>query len=529
MPDFKIKYYIIIFFILMTGIFIGININKFFGSENLDQELGKFSEVLSFTDKFYVDKVDNKKLIEAAISGMLDSLDPHTTYIDAEQMQSVEEQFRGDFEGIGIEFQIINDTVVVVSPITGGPSEALGIYAGDRIVKIDGKNFTGVTNEKVIKTLRGEAGTKVDLTVHRPGYKNNLDFTITRDKIPIYSVDSHFMVNNETGYLSISRFSETTTEEVKDALNDLSKKGMKKLILDLRNNPGGYLNQAFQIADMFISGDKLIVSTKGRRSDFNEEYFASKEYNYEKMPLAILVNSGSASASEIIAGAVQDHDRGIIIGETTFGKGLVQRQFMLPDNSAVRITISKYYTPSGRLIQRPYSDKESYYNGIHSETDSTEVEFTPDKNQKYKTKNGRTVYGGGGITPDHIVKSEKVQPYTASLRRANLFYTFALNFMDKNGNEIRNKYSSEFQSFVKNFRISDKDLNNFLKYANSKNVEFNKQEYEIDKEYIRTLIKAYIARDMWKNEGWYYVITQVDNQFSEALKLIPNSNEIKIK
>ncbi|MGE5683258.1 MAG: S41 family peptidase, partial [Bacillota bacterium] len=475
--------------ILTIGILLGIEYQRVVSSDNLRESLRKFEQVLTFTDKNYVDNVDSQKLIEAAITGMLDSLDPHSVYIPPKQMEGVEEQFRGNFEGVGIEFQVVNDTLTVVSPITGGPSEALGIVAGDRIIKIDNKNCIGITTDQVREKLRGPAGSKVTVTIYRPGLRGTNDYVIVRDKIPLYSVDSHFMYDDEVGYLSVSRFSETTTDEIVSALEDLQKKGIKRLVLDLRNNPGGYLNQAVQVADLFIDGNKMIVYTKGRKSEFDEEYHASKQYAYEKVPIIVLVNSGSASASEIVSGAIQDWDRGLIIGETSFGKGLVQRQFMLPDNSALRLTISRYYTPSGRLIQRSYKDKKAYYADVHSrvENDTVNLDHNIEKDSTkplFKTKGGRTVYGGGGITPDYFVSSTKFTPYSLALRRANLFYLFVLNYMDRHGSEIKNKYKNNLDEFVKKFQISDSDLNKFVSFAIDKKVALIKNDFEKDKDII---------------------------------------------
>ncbi len=509
--------------LIIIGIILGIEIQKVISNDNLRENLKKFNDVLTYTDKFYVENIDSQKLIEAAITGMLDSLDPHSVYIPAKNMETVEEQFRGNFDGIGIEFQVINDTLTVVSPITGGPSEALGIMAGDRIIKIGGKECIGITNEQVREKLRGPAGSKVTISIFRPGNKDLMDYEITRDKIPLYSIDANFMYNNEIGYLSVSRFSETTTKEVLDALNDLKKAGMQKLVLDLRNNPGGYLNQAFQIADLFIDGDKLIVYTKGRREEFNEEYRAKQTFPFEKIPLVVLVNSGSASASEIVSGAVQDWDRGLVVGETTFGKGLVQKQFLLPDNSAVRITISKYYTPSGRLIQRDYKDKKSYYSDLMNRDDQAEGDNIEHKSERdsskpiYKTKGGRVVYGGGGITPDYIIPSEKITPYSVAIRRANLFYQFVLSYMDNHGEALKKQFGNDIIAFKKKFNFAESELNEFVKYVSSKKVEFKKDDYEKDKDFIKAQLKAYVARDIWKNTGWYQTLLDIDNQFIKAI------------
>ncbi len=532
-PDkFRIPSLIII---LTLGIVLGTQIEKIFSNDNLRDSIIKFNDVLTYTEKYYVEQVDTPKLVEAAINGMLDKLDPHSVYIPADQVEGIEESFRGDFDGIGIEFQIVNDTITVVSPITGGPSEALGILPGDRIIEISGDDAIGLSNEQVMSKLRGDAGTTVGITIYRPESDKSIEYKITRDKIPLYSVDTHLMFNNITGYMSVSRFSETTYDELKEALNDLKKKGMQQLVLDLRGNPGGYLSQAVKVADLFISGKKKIVYTKGRRSDFDEDYYASESSDFEKLPLIVLVSSGSASASEIVSGAVQDWDRGLIVGETTFGKGLVQRQFELPDNSALRLTISRYYTPSGRLIQRDYKDvkdKEEYYseagNGKEKEGDNLyhSAEKTDSTRLVYKTNAGRLVYGGGGITPDYIVKQEDFTEYTTELLKNNVFYQFTLNYLDGNGNKIQNDYKDDLTDFINNFNFSEQDINNFKRFAVSKDVTFKPDEFLKDRDYILVRLKAQIARNFWKNKGWYSVLLQSDNQVQKAVTLFDEAKDL---
>lgn len=524
-----------LFLVLTIGALIGIQLEKVFSGDNLRESIRKFNDVLTFTEKYYIEEVDTQKLVEAALNGMFNQLDPHSVYIPAKEFTAVEESFRGDFEGIGIEFQIVNDTLTVVSPITGGPSEQLGILPGDRIVKIDGNPVIGITNDEVRQKLRGKAGTKVNVTIHRPGVSKLLEYTIVRDKIPIYSVDAHFMIDDKTGYVSVSRFSETTFDELYNALKDLDTKGMKQLLLDLRGNPGGYLNQAVQIADLFIDGKKKIVYTSGRRSEFNEDYYASETYPYEKIPVVVLINRGSASASEIVSGAIQDWDRGLVVGETSFGKGLVQRQFQLFDNSAIRLTISEYFTPSGRLIQRDYKnkkDKKDYYSEIsdREETEGENIEHTAEKDSTrptYKTLiKKRTVFGGGGITPDYIVKSETLTEYTQNLLKENLFYSFVLNYLDTNTKDIKNNYGENLNKFRKEFSISEDMLNSFINYAKSKKVEFVKSDFDKDKDYISARLKAQIARNFWKNDGWYSVLLEGDSQFNKALKLFNEAKDL---
>ena len=523
--------YPLLFIILTVGIVVGIQIEKAFSDDNLRDGIQKLNDVLTYTEKYYVEQVDTPKLVESGIKGMLDQLDPHSVYIPASQLKDIEESFRGDFEGIGIEFQVVNDTLTVVSPITGGPSEALGILSGDRIVKIEGKDCIGITNEEVRNTLRGKAGTKVKVTIVRAGVKEPIEYEITRDKIPLYSVDTHFMYDNKTGYISVSRFAETTYDELNDALKDLKSKGMQQLILDLRGNPGGYLEEAVKTADLFIDDNKKIVYTHGRREEFDHEYDASKSSPFEKTPLIILINKGSASASEIVSGAVQDWDRGLIIGETSFGKGLVQRQFELPDNSAIRLTISKYYTPSGRLIQRDYKNKENYYSDVNQRHEIEEDNLTHKAERdsslpKFKTAGGRTVYGGGGITPDYIIPSDQLTEYSRNLLKSNIFYQFVLNYIEGNGKNIVAEYGDDLQKFLKGFEFSSNEINEFVQFAGSKDVKYSEKDFEKDKDYIEARLKAQVARNYWKNVGWYSVLLNVDTQFLKAVTLFNEAKEL---
>ncbi len=526
----KFKFPIIVVFLLTTGILLGTQIHKVFSGDNLVENLKKFSNVLTLTQKYYYEDVDSQKLVESAIKGMLEELDPHSVYIPVKEMQAVQEEFRGDFEGVGIEFQVVNDTLTVVSPITGGPSEALGIMSGDRIIKIDDTSCIGISNDNVRKKLRGPSGTKVKVTILRFGVKDSHVYEITRGKIPLFSVDTHLMIDNTTGYVSINRFAENTTDELTSALKDLSNKGMKKLVLDLRNNPGGYLNQAVQIADLFLDGKKKIVYTKGRRKEFDEVYTSETNSPYESMPLVVLINRGSASASEIVSGAIQDWDRGLVIGETSFGKGLVQRQFPLEDGSSVRVTISQYFTPAGRCIQRKYTDKKKYYEDL-MERDETEGENITHKSEKdsgrpeYKTGNGRIVYGGGGITPDFIVKSDKITDYTASLLRKNVFYLFVLNYIDVHGKNIQNKYP-DLASYRDGFELSKSEIESFIAFAEQKEVKFVEKDFEKEKDYIVSRLKAQIARNYWKNEGWFGVLLGADKQVTKAIALFPKAADM---
>lgn len=517
--------------VLLSGMLLGTQIQEAFSSDNLIANLKKFNDVMTFTKKYYIEDIDAEKLVESAINGMLEDLDPHSTYIPPKKMEEVKEKFEGEFDGIGIQYQIVNDTLTVVSPITGGPSEALGILAGDRIVKIDNEDCVGIATDEVQKKLRGAKGTLVTVHVARPGLDELIQFDITRDEIPVFSVDAGIMLDDITGYVSISRFAEKTTDELLVALEKLQTQGMERLILDLRNNPGGYLNQAFQIADMFISGEKKIVYTEGRRSELNEEFFASVEYPYEDIPIIVLVNRGSASASEIVSGAIQDWDRGLVVGETTFGKGLVQRQFNLADGSAIRITISEYFTPTGRLIQRDFDDKHEYYHEIASRNEeeaenlyhSVEIDST---RPVFTTSKGRKVLGGGGITPDYIVKNRSLSKYTTSLMRNNTYYLFSLSYMDSHSEEIRSKYGDDLTFFLNDFSFSEEALNNFIAFATEKGVEFVQEDYDKDKEYIAARIKAQIARNIWKNDGWYAVLLRYDEIVQKSFSLFEKANDL---
>ncbi|MCB0723140.1 MAG: S41 family peptidase [Ignavibacteriae bacterium] len=511
--------------VLILGVVIGMKIQNAVSDDRVSEQVRKYNEVLQTTNKFYVDDIDSQKLTEAAIKGMLEELDPHSVYITADQLKRVNEDFQGSFEGIGVEFDVINDTLTVVSPISGGPSEKLGILAGDKIVKIDGESAIKISREDVPKKLRGPAGTKVNVTIMRAGSSNPLEFEITRDKIPLYSVDASFMYDDEIGYVKVSRFAATTYDEFVQALDKLEKQGMKKLVLDLRGNPGGYLDQAFKMASLFIERDRKIVYTKSRIKAFEEEY-KSNGGKYSDVPLILLVNGGSASASEIVSGAIQDWDRGLIVGETTFGKGLVQRQYDLSDGSAFRITTARYYTPAGRLIQKPYDGAE-YRKLLVEDIEGDNIEHSHDSDLDttrpvFKTFGGRTVYGGGGITPDYVVKLDTLTPYTVQLRRLNVLYQYVENFMRGQRKSIESQYSS-YRKFRDDFDVTDSMLDNLKDMASDKGVTYNSSEFSKDEPYIKAYIKSQIARDIWGDEGSYAVFVMSDDQFLKAVTLFDDA------
>ena len=518
--------------LVVVSLLAGAMLNTVFSGDAIRDQVLKFQHVLNLTVKNYVEDVDTQKLTESAITGLLGDLDPHSVYIPARQLQRVQEEFQGSFEGIGVEFQVLDDTLLVVSPIVGGPSEALGIQAGDKIVRIDDTSAVGIKQEDVPKKLRGPKGTHVKVSIHRTGMKDLLEFDITRDKIPLYTVDASFMVNSEIGYIRVTRFAATTHDEFVQGVSKLRDQGMKRLILDLRSNAGGFLEQSFKIAEELMPKGRKIVYTKGRQAQFDDEYSSEADGQFRNVPLIVMVNGGSASASEIVTGAVQDWDRGVIVGETTFGKGLVQRQYDLPDGSAVRITTARYYTPSGRLIQRPYGkDHMQYQREVmeRNEEEADNLEHTVEKDTTrpvFRTMGGRKVYGGGGITPDYIVKSDRLDAYTIQLLSRQVFLDHAVKYAEARGEELRSTYGDESREFVRRFAVTDAMRDQVLAIAKAKGIEFKKELYEKDRKWIDAYIRAFIARRMWGNEGWSRVMLEDDTQFRKAVALFPEAEKI---
>ena len=529
------KISIVVLFAVAIGVSLGLYIQPAVGGDTVFQQVAKFNDVLANATKNYVDEVDTQQLTEAAIRGMLEELDPHSVYISAKDMKRVEEDFRGSFEGIGVEFDIVQDTITIISPIIGGPSERLGIQAGDKIVTINDSVAIGMSRSEVPKRLRGKKGTIVNVDIKRAGEDELLPFEITRDKIPLNSVDASFIIDGtDIGFITTNRFSATTHSEIVKAARRLKSQGMKKLLLDLRGNPGGYLDQAFRIADEFISSGQKIVYTKGRRPEFDETFYSTSAGELEDIPLVVLVNGGSASASEIVSGAIQDLDRGIVVGQTSFGKGLVQRQYTLPDGSAYRLTISKYYTPSGRLIQRPYDNKEDYYSGVgRVEGDEGDnIDHTKDLDSvvqdlpEFSTVGGRTVYGGGGITPDYIVKSDTIGFLARKLRAKNIYWKTADEIMKKRGDELRSTYEGDMSKYINDFNVTDSDMAIMKRFAEEEEVEWKEEEYEVDADFLTTVVKAYIGRMIFNNNGYSAVMLKFDSQAQKAVELFPEASKI---
>lgn len=519
---------------LAAGILIGVYIQPLVSGDSIYDQFNKFRDVLFTVQKHYVDNVETPKLVEAAIVGMLNELDPHSVYIPAEQQKRVEEDFRGSFQGIGVEFDVVRDTITIVTAISGGPSEALGIQAGDKIIKIDDANVVGMSRDDVPKKLRGPKGTHVVVVVMRPGMSKPLSFDITRDDIPLYTVDAAFVDETGTGYMTINRFAEPTYEEMMKNLERMQGQGMKRLILDLRGNPGGYMDKAIHMVDEFVSGGSKIVYTKSTRSTEEDVYYSTDGQQYEKLPLIVMVNRGSASASEIVAGAIQDLDRGLIVGETSFGKGLVQRQFALNDGAAFRLTIARYYTPSGRLIQRPYDHgRDDYYSMANRAEDEEGDNFdhlkdVPDSSRPtFKTTAGRKVLGGGGITPDYVVKSDTVTPLTIDVVRKNLIWEYTERFISSpKGQQIRKQYEGKFPDFSRSFQIDDKMFEEFLAMARSKDIEIKPENLKTDGEHLKVRLKARIARSFWGNNEFYQVSLIEDKQYQKALSLFPEAAKV---
>lgn len=493
------------------------------------QEQGeKFNTLLYYMNRMYVDSVDLDGLVETAIRGMLEELDPHSVYIPAEDLQQADEPLNGKFEGIGVRFNIMKDTIMVVSTIAGGPSEKLGIMAGDRIVQVDGEVVAGVgiRNKGVMERLKGPKGTHVEVGIRRGRMSDLLFFDIERDKIPIYSVDAHYMVNDRTAYVKINRFSKGTMAELNSALDALKEDGMKDLILDLQGNGGGMLNAAIDMGDEFLSGDRLIVYTDGR-SFPREDRVADTQGRFEKGRLVVLVDESSASASEIVSGAIQDWDRGLIVGRRTFGKGLVQRPVRLPDGSAVRLTVQQYFTPAGRCIQKPYDEgvdayrREKYDRFEKGELMSLDSLDLPDS-LKYSTKVlGRTVYGGGGILPDVFVPLDTSynSVYFTDLLRRGLFNRAVLEYVDGNRKRLV-KDLSDRSDFVSNYKLEQALLDGLIALGEAEEIEFVEEDWNTSLYAIELRLKAILARTLFDTTAFYEVFNPINPVYRRALEVL---------
>ncbi len=512
---------------LVIGMFVGKQLSKSQQNDDFSSKgrsSGKIDLIMHFIERDYVDTVNQNELEKNAINGMLEKLDPHSQYVSAEEFNEINDPLMGSFEGIGVSFRIEKDTITVISPVKGGPSEKLGIMAGDRIVYINDTLVAGikVTNRDAMRKLKGPKGTKVMVRILRRGVKGLTDFTIIRDVIPTYSLDAAYMINDNIGYIRLNKFSATTHKEFVEAAKRLKKEGMQKMILDLRGNTGGYLKAATDIADEFLGEGKLIVYTKGNSRD-KSFAFATSDGLFENEEVAVLIDEGSASASEIVAGALQDNDRATIVGRRSFGKGLVQEQIPMPDGSALRLTVSRYYTPTGRCIQKPYDgDFMKYHNeqldrytdGEMMNKDS--IHFTD--SLKFTTPGGRVVYGGGGIMPDEYVPMvvDSNLFFFNKLANSGLIFQFAFDFTDLHRPDF-SIYATP-KSFDAGFKMSNSIFNDFVAYADKKGIKAKNSDVEKSRESVCNLFKSYVARNLYDDEGFYPIYQKNDPVLLKAVE-----------
>ncbi len=498
-------------------------------SNSASRQQQKLLMVENIVNNLYVDNVDEEKIVENAVRGILENLDPHSSYSTKEETTSSQETMQGSFSGIGIQFNMQKDTLYVVQTIAGGPSEKVGILPGDRFIAVDDSIIAGrkLKNTDIMKRLRGPKGTKVNIKVKRGSNAELLEFRITRDDIPLNSIDAVYMADEKTGYIRLSRFAATSYKEFKDAITKLKKQGMQQLILDLTDNGGGYMQIAAQIANEMLNRGNLIVYTQGRKSP-RQNLNADGSGTFRTQKVVVMINQFSASASEILSGAVQDWDRGVVVGRRSFGKGLVQREFLLPDSSSFRLTIARYYTPSGRNIQKPYvkGDREDYDKDIidrynHGELQSADSIHFADSLKHTTLRLHRTVYGGGGIMPDVFVPLDTTQ-YTDYHRRLvakGIIPQFALRYVDKNRADLKAQYP-DAQKFIKEFTVTDEMLNNLVDAGKAEKVDFDKSQFAKSKEMLRTFVKAAIANDLFSTGAYFQIVNEQNDIYKEALSII---------
>ncbi len=553
--------------LLAAGVIAGVQVQDAVSASDEVEQLRKIEEAYEYITRAYVERVDTSQLAEDAIEGMLAGLDPHSIYISPEDMARVRESFDANFDGVGIFYEFVEgrqdvDTLVVLMPIVGGPSEEAGLQPGDRIVEIDGENAIGIDPDDVPTKLKGPRGTSVDLVVQRPGNRGRLSYTITRDRIPLNTVNATYMVDETTGLIALGRFARTSHDEVRDGIRQLEAQGMERLILDLRGNAGGLLEQAYAIADEFLGAGEMIVYTESRHSSNRRQYRATAGGIYETQPVIVLVDENSASASEIVAGALQDHDRAYLIGRRTFGKGLVQQQFPMTDGSVLQMTVSRYYTPSGRLIQTPYEvggGDEAYYEAKVHIREAVEDQLAPRGGKvdagafgadvpdslRFRTAAGRTVYGGGGVLPDFIVRRDTLSPALATVVNKRYDDTFARLEVERRGADFRGSWEGRQREFVRDFRLSDADFDRFLSYVSSRGTRvvaerpeaagteassetgddveeaadvLVRSEANAARADIETRVKAFMARRLYDTNAFYPVISQIDPALREAMR-----------
>lgn len=497
----------------------------------------KLAQVMERVSHFYVDSIDESEVVERVIVQMLHDLDPHSSYLSKEEMEELNEQLEGEFEGIGISFNILKDTIYIIRAISGGPSERVGIMAGDRIVKVDGETVAGIgiTTRGVQGLLKGEKGSRVEVSIKRRNRDELMDFTITRDKIPVNSLDASYMVNSKIGYIKLARFANTTIEEFERAMKSLKAQGMKDLILDLSGNGGGWLPVAVELSDHFLSGSKEIVRTEGSKVP-DRTYHARRSGLFEEGNLVVMIDHNSASASEIVSGALQDWDRGVIVGRRSFGKGLVQQPFMLNDGSLIRLTVARYYTPTGRLIQKSYENGyEEYtldlinrYN--KGELSSADSIVFPEAQQYRTLTMNRTVYGGGGIMPDYFVPLDTTaySDYYRSLISSGIFNRFILQYVDDQRKKLQKEYD-DFEAFNTSYNTPEVALERLVTFATEEGLELDEEDWSVSEAQISLLFKSYIARDLWGMEHFYEVYNSSDEVFIKAVEILENPSMLEQK
>jgi carboxyl-terminal processing protease len=552
--------------VLVLGIVLGMQVRDGVSSDNDTENARKIQEAFQYIQRNYVERVDSAQLAEDAIKGMLKGLDPHSIYVSSEDMRRVRENFDAAFEGVGIYYEFIpgpegQDTLAVLMPIEGGPSEEAGLLAGDRILSVDNSSAIGWTNADVERHLKGPRGTQVAVQVKRRGFDRPLPFTIVRDQIPLHTVTAAHMIDGQTGYIRLSRFARTSYDEFMRAMRQLEAQGMQRLIFDLRDNAGGLMEMAIRISDEFLPSNQLIVYTQSRRGAFNQEYRARTGGSFEDKPVIVLVNEYSASASEIVAGALQDHDRALVVGRRTFGKGLVQQQFPLADGAVLQMTISRYYTPAGRLIQTPYArgaDQDAYYEAKvdllrrdferlieqRGAVPASELVTDVPDSLRFRTDAGRIVYGGGGILPDWLVPVDTLSGALRTVIARNLDNEFAREYLDGAGTRLRAQWEGRQQDFIANYRVDDATFRAFLAFAEARGIDvvdatpaavadedtprdfLVRSQVDAQRDQVETRIKAFIARRLYGIDAWYIVVQGIDRTFQEALVLWPEADRL---
>jgi len=551
--DTRIRYRKWVIPIVAAVLFVsGVQLDGYLSDRNAATALQRIEDVFMLINRRYVEKTDPNEIAQFAIDGMLTNLDPHSVFFDAEMLKGENESFDASFEGIGISFELLPgddgaDTLSVLNVIPGGPSEEAGLQTGDRIMEVDGTSTVGFTDDDVRRNLKGPRGTEVSLRVQRPGVDQMLEFDIIRDKIPLYTLDAAYMMEGKTGYIRLNRFARTTYNEFMASLRTLKAQGMERLVLDLRGNRGGYMQMAVRISGEFLKEGQLVVSQDGYTEDSKEAFYATGNGLWEEGPVMVLVDGSSASASEIVAGAIQDHDRGLIVGQRTFGKGLVQKQYMLRDGSALRLTVARYFTPSGRLIQTDYEDGDrmDYYSSKAAlkKADGTQTAAellvdVPDS-LRFETTAGRTVIAGGGIIPDYIVPADSLSPLMRTVLGRSLENQFIRTWVDVYGASLRERWGENPDRFINGFEVDDAMLDAFRSFAADRGVQlgddltvdeaaasFTDLEMAEEADLLRALLKGRLATRVYDRSAWYPVWRHVDHLLLESQKLWPSAGEL---